>query len=470
MLKGIEHKLLNKGIDFNFEGIEYDSRLIKNNYIFVAMQGSNIDGNEFIASAIKNGAKLILTDRENINYSDYKDITFYYVPNLRKELGKIASNLYNNPQDKLCIIGITGTNGKTTSSYILEGILDKSARIGTTNYRIGDEFFEAKNTTPESLDLIKLMNLAVKKGIKYFIMEVSSHALSMGRVEMIKFSSVIFTNFTQDHLDYHKTMQDYLNAKLHIFDLLKDDAKVCINADDPTLSKLNKDNTSDFGINNGKIKGSILEYTNSGMKIKIDSYTLNTKLIGKHNLYNILGVYTSLVNLGMDKYDIIKKIENIPSVNGRFELIDNNLNAKIVVDYAHTPDGLDNVLNTLKEITESKLITVFGAGGDRDRTKRDKMAIISAKYSDEVIITSDNPRTEDPYNILEDIEQGFKEINFKNYTKMVDRSEAIKLAISKLKKGDSLIIAGKGHEDYQIIGKEKIHFSDKEEIIKALKK
>lgn len=472
MFENVKYEILQYVKDIEFNGIEYDSRRINKNNIFVAMRGTNANGNDYICSAIKNGATTVITDNKDIDISQYKDINFYYVENLRFNLGKIASNLYGYPQKKIKILGVTGTNGKTTSTYILENILENTSRIGTTNYRILDKIYEATNTTPESLDLIKLLDESVKKNVDYFIMEVSSHALSMGRCDMLEFDGAIFTNLTQDHLDYHKTMEKYFEAKARILNLLKDNAKLSINTDDKIVSKLKGDKTISFGMQVSDIIGHIIKTDNQYMYAKIEYmknvYKFKTKLMGEHNLYNILGVVSMLTNLGYDIKYILDKIEKIDYVPGRFELIENNINAKIVVDYAHTPDGLDKALKTLKNITGKKVYTVFGAGGNRDATKRSKMAEAALKYSDWVILTSDNPRNENPYDILEDIEKGFIQNNYKTYYVIEDRACAIKKAISYLKENDSLLIAGKGHENYQIVKGEKKYFSDKEEVLKCI--
>ncbi|WP_156285998.1 UDP-N-acetylmuramoyl-L-alanyl-D-glutamate--2,6-diaminopimelate ligase [Oceanivirga salmonicida] len=472
MFENIKYEVLKKLYEDIYTGIEYDSRKIKKGNIFVAMKGSIVDGKNYISNAIEKGASIVLVDDKNIDISKY-NVNIYYVENLRNNLGKIAANIYNHPEKNLKILGITGTNGKTTTTYILENILPNSSRIGTTNYRILDEYYNANNTTPESLDLIKLMAKSVEKKVEYFIMEVSSHALSMGRVDMLEFDGAIFTNLSQDHLDYHKTLDEYFNAKCRIIDLLKKDAKISINTDDKYVSTI-KEKSISFGIETGKIKGKVLEYTNELMKVEIEynnkKYRLDTKLMGKHNLYNILGVISMLTNLGLDIEYIIDKISKIDAVVGRFELIPNNKNCKIVVDYAHTPDGLENVLRTLKEITKGRVICIFGAGGDRDKTKRPIMAKKAALYSDYIILTSDNPRTENPDEIIDNIEQGLIELAYTNYQKITKRDEAIKMGVLMLKENDSLMIAGKGHEDYQIIGTNKIHFSDKEEVLKNIRK
>ena len=499
IFRDVEYEILKEGKKFEIKGLEYDSRKIKEDFVFVAMTGNTVDGNNFIQKAIDSGAKIIITEK-NINISEYKnadDVSFVLVKNIRKKLGIIASNYYGYPQNKIKIIGITGTNGKTTSSFILENILEKTSRIGTTGNRILDEEFETVNTTPESLELI---DKSVKKGADYFIMEVSSHALEIGRVDMLKFDSAIFTNLTQDHLDFHKTMENYFNAKKKIFSMLRHDknnGKGIINIDDEHGAKIysekNKDDYISVSIKNEEadILGDILNYTNNGMKVKInlknyfkkinsnlknkdeayeEEYKFEMGLVGEYNLYNVLGCVASALSFGIKMNDIIKKLETMPAVPGRFETIKNNIEARIVVDFAHTDDGLLNVGKTLKQITDNQVITIFGAGGDRDHEKRPKMAKAAIQFSDYIILTSDNPRTENPINILADIEKGLidEKYPFDKYLIISDRERAIKHGIKLLKKGDSLLIAGKGHENYQIIGTQKIHFDDRETVRKIL--
>ena len=350
IFKDIEYKVLKEGKKIEIKGIEYDSRKIKEDFIFVAMMGSVADGHDFIQKAIDNGAKIIITEK-NINLSEYKntsEIGFVLVKDIRKKLGLIASNYYGYPQNKIKIIGITGTNGKTTSSFILENILEKTARIGTTGNRILDEEFETVNTTPESLDLIKLIDKSVKKGADYFIMEVSSHALEIGRVDMLEFDSAIFTNLTQDHLDFHKTMENYFNAKKKIFSKLRNDKKRnstgIINIDDEHGAKIysekKQNNYISISVRNEEadILGDILNYTNNGMKVKIslknylkkihphlknkeEEYKFEIGLVGEYNLYNVLGCVASGLSLGIGMSDIVKKLETMPAVTGRFETI-----------------------------------------------------------------------------------------------------------------------------------------------------
>ena len=498
IFKDTEYKVLKDGKKFEIRGIEYDSRKIEKDFVFVAMTGSAVDGHNFIQNAVDNGAKKIICEKDvDVNqYTNTTEITFVLVEDIRKKLGIIASNYYDYPQNKIKIIGITGTNGKTTSSFILENILEKTARIGTTGNRILDEEFQTINTTPESLELIKLIDKSVKKGADYFIMEVSSHALEIGRVDMLQFDSAIFTNLTQDHLDFHKTMENYFNAKKKMFSMLRNNKNQgvgVINIDDEYGAKIyseKKDNNY-FSISvrneNVDIWGDILNYTNNGMKIKINlenyleknklnlknsdgEYKFEINLIGEYNLYNVLGCVASALSLGIEMSVIVEKLKEMPVVPGRFETIKNELEARIVVDFAHTDDGLLNIGKTLKQITDKRVITIFGAGGDRDHEKRPKMAKAAAKFSDYIILTSDNPRTENPVNILADIEKGLidEKYPFDKYLIISDRERAIKYGIKMLEKDDSLLIAGKGHETYQIIGTEKTHFDDREIVRKIL--
>ncbi|WP_083573730.1 UDP-N-acetylmuramoyl-L-alanyl-D-glutamate--2,6-diaminopimelate ligase [Streptobacillus notomytis] len=462
IFKGVEYRILNLIKEDNFKDMSYDSREIKEDDIFIALIGNITDGHNYISEAIKNGAKMIIAEREDYTYP--KDITVILVKNLRDNLGYIASNFYNYPQKKLKIIAVTGTNGKTTTTYILEAIFKNSARIGTTGYRILDSEYTAKNTTPESLDLIKLMKEAVDKNVEYFLMEVSSHALCQGRVKMLEFDSAIFTNLTQDHLDFHQTLEKYFEAKASIVNYLKDNARLIINKDNEYCKRLLNISDSFSLKENATINGEVLEYTLKGMKVKISKsdkeYIFTTKLMGEYNLQNILGAIISAYNLGVSLDDIINSIKDINSIAGRFEIIDNDKDVMVVVDYAHTADGLENILKTLSIMKKNKIVTLFGAGGDRDKTKRAKMAKAACKYSDLIYLTSDNPRTEDPEMILNDVEKGIE--SYIPYFKICDREIAIKKAIQNLQKNDILLVAGKGHEDYQIIGREKIHFDDRE--------
>ncbi len=466
---GVEHTVLNQGKARKHKEIEYDSRKIKRGGIFAALEGFSVDGHEFIDVAIEKGAAMVIVSKDV--EIKYPEVTYIKVENLRNKLGIIASNFYDWPQRKMKIVGVTGTNGKTTTTYIIETIIGNCSRIGTIEYKIGDAVFPAPNTTPESLDIVKMCAKSLEVGIDKLVMEVSSHALELGRVDMLDFDTAVFTNLTQDHLDFHKTMENYFIAKSKLFDKVKRGNKSIINIDDKWGAELYEKNSSrsiSYSLDTGNLTGRIAEYTNHDMVVDIvykgDKYTFTTELMGKFNLYNILGAIGAAIALGMELEDIILNIKNAKKVPGRFETVNEKQDYMVVVDYAHTDDGLINILQALKELRKGKIVTVFGAGGDRDKTKRPKMAKAAAKYSDYVIITSDNPRTEDPSKILEDIVAGLKEIEFPNerYDVIADREAAIAKAILFANKDDIILIAGKGHEDYQIIGKEKHHFDDRE--------
>lgn len=465
LLLGLEYKILQKGkTAIDYTGIEYDSRKITAGNIFVALEGAVVDGHKYIKQAVENGAKAILVSKEVA--LDFP-VEYILVKELRKNLGKIASNFYGYPQKKLKIIGITGTNGKTTSTYLLESILgsEKVARIGTVEYKIGNEIIEAPNTTPESLDIVKMCKKAVEKGLEYLVMEVSSHALSLGRVDMLEFDIASFTNLTLDHLDYHQSMQNYFEAKRKLFTMLKKQGRNSINIDDPYGEKLYKE----FGgysyslHKKADLTGEILEFHSDGQLVKLDImgdvFQLKLAILGRYNLYNVLGVIGIALQLGIEKEVILERVKSIKGAPGRFELVNCGQDYIVVVDYAHTGDALENILKSINELKKGRVITVFGCGGDRDPSKRPIMGEIAQRLSDIAILTSDNPRTEDPKKIIEDVLRG---MNGSNYLVEIDRELAIVKAIEIAKKNDIILIAGKGHETYQILGREKIHFDDRE--------
>lgn len=471
LFEGISYQVLNEGQDTKFKDIHYDSRKIKEGDIFVALSGISVDGHNFIPKAIELGAKMIIVSKE-VEVLD-KGVSYIRVQDTRQSLGIIASNFYGWPQNSLKIIGVTGTNGKTTSTFILEKLLGRCSRIGTVEYKIGDEIIEAPNTTPESLDLVKMMKKTLDLGIEYFVMEVSSHALEMGRVEMLKFDAAIFTNLSQDHLDYHKDMETYFKAKRKLFLKLKDSKKGTYNIDDSYGKLLFEEfgglsYSSKEGIIRGEILENKLHTTLVSLEYKGKKRVEEIKLLGLFNLYNLMGVMGALINIGFSFEELCKRLKNLQGVPGRFQGVEAGQNFNVIVDYAHTPDALTNILKALLEIKKTRIITIFGAGGDRDKTKRPLMAAEAAKYSDLVIITSDNPRTEKPEDILDDVEKGFENTSVA-YERFVDREEAIKRAINLAEKDDIILIAGKGHETYQIIGKEKQHFDDREIAEKYIK-
>ena len=466
-LVGVEHEILRETEEnIEYTGMEYDSRKIKEGNIFVALEGSVVDGHDYIEQAVKNGAKCILVSKV---IETKFPVKYVMIKNLRQKLGFIASNFYDWPQNELKIVGITGTNGKTTSTYLLESILGEknTARIGTVEYKVGDEIIEATNTTPESLDVVKICKKAVERGIPYLVMEVSSHALEFGRVAMLKFDAVSFTNLTMEHLDYHKTMENYFQAKRKLFTMLKPGCeKNCVeNIDDAYGKRLHEEfGGRSYSLNgDADITGKILEFHTDGQVVEIsingEVKRLKLAILGRYNLYNVLGVVGTALELGIDRDEIFAKIQNIKGAPGRFELINCKQDFIVVVDYAHTGDALENILNSINELKKGRVITVFGCGGDRDPSKRPVMGEIAERLSDIAILTSDNPRTEDPHKIVQEVAAGMKK---DNHIIEEDREKAIMKAIEIAKKDDIILIAGKGHETYQILGRHKIHFDDRE--------
>ena len=442
LLLGLDYEILQKGkTEIEFKGMEYDSRKIKDGDIFVALEGSISDGHKYIKQAIENGAKGVLVSKK---VEPEFPVEYILVKDLRKNLGKIASNFYGYPQKKLKIIGITGTNGKTTSTYLLESILgkEKVARIGTVEYKIGDEVIEAPNTTPESLDIVKMCKKAVEKGLEYLVMEVSSHALSLGRVDMLEFDVASFTNLTLDHLDYNENMDNYFQAKRKLFTMLKDSKKSSINMDDIYGDRLYKE----FGgysyslTKSADLTGEIVEFHSDGQFVRLnlmgEIFEEKLAILGRYNLYNVLGVIGIALQLGIGKNIILEKLKDIKGAPGRFELVNCGQDYIVVVDYAHTGDALENILKSINELKKGRVITVFGCGGDRDATKRPIMGEIAQRLSDIAILTSDNPRTENPHLIIEDVKKG---MNGDHYLVEEDREQAIVKAIEIAQKNDIIL-------------------------------
>ncbi len=471
ILKGINYNILQGNVNIDLTSVEYDSRKVNMDSLFVAIKGYETDGHLYIQKAIEAGAKaIILEDDADIEYSD--DIVVVKVENSRKLLGFISANFFGNPGDKLKIIGVTGTNGKTSITYFLKSILKEAGYkvgiIGTIENQIEDIVYESSVTTPESRDIQELLAKMVEAGCEYCVMEASSHALYLDRVAAIPFKTAIFTNLTQDHLDFHKDLAEYLNAKKILFTYIRDDGFSILNADDKTfenISNMAGGKIVSYSIfENSDYKASNIEMdingTNFTLLNKGNCTKINLKMIGEFSIYNSLAAIAAAHELGID-FSIIKEGLRKVSVNGRFQLIESNKKFAVVVDYAHTPDGLYNVLSTARKITSGKVICVFGCGGDRDQKKRPIMGKVAGEISDYLIITSDNPRTEDPEKIIDMVEVGVKETPAK-YVKITNRKDAIAYAIEMAVPKDIVIIAGKGHEDYQIVGKTKYPFSDYE--------
>lgn len=460
--------------------VVYDSRKIVKDCLFVAIKGGSFDGHSFISRAIELGAIAIVCEDLPTNYAENSEIVFIQVTDSRSSLGELANAFYDFPAENLQIIGITGTNGKTTCTFLAKAIWEAAGKsvavIGTTGIYIGQRFIEATHTTPESLELFSLINEIRNAGIDTVIMEVSSHSLVLKRVAAINFAGAIFTNLSHDHLDFHKTMLEYAKAKKMLFDMLPTGAIAVANADDEYAELMLQNSKADkFAVGFESKKGNIhcqnitlsKEATSFTIEEKDNSYKLTTKLIGRFNVENTALVAVLAMKLGIEFASIAKGLAKTIGAPGRMERYILSNKAVAVVDYAHTPDALEKALITCKDLLESngKLLVVFGCGGDRDKSKRPEMANIATSLADFTYITSDNPRTEDPALIIKDVEAGACN---NNYSSIIDRKEAIEAAIANSNSGDILLIAGKGHEDYQVIGTEKIYFSDSELVKKYI--
>ncbi|MFA5059923.1 MAG: UDP-N-acetylmuramoyl-L-alanyl-D-glutamate--2,6-diaminopimelate ligase [Candidatus Omnitrophota bacterium] len=480
LLKGIYKQSLPASfIDFDARSVSSDSRAIEKGSLFVAVKGPILDGTQYIDDAVKKGAKIVVADSYPGGVKKALDagICFLAVADPKKFLTDIAKNFYGDPSRKIKVIGITGTNGKTTTSYLVESILAKAAEkcsvIGTINHRIGNKILPSKNTTPGVIDNQHYLSDMVKEGVGYCAMEVSSHALDQGRVDGIDFNSAIFTNLTGDHMDYHQNMENYFQAKAKLFSGLSKDASAIINADDPygkRLVSLTKAKVITYGITHqADIVASDIQLSLSGSKFTLrhgkELEKMTTKLIGRHNIYNILSAVAQGLWQKIDMKDVERAIEDFENVPGRLERIEAGQDFHVFVDYAHTEDALKNILTNLRLVTKSRIILVFGCGGDRDKTKRPKMGMVASQLADFCIVTSDNSRSEDPQVIANEIIQGCKN---KNFTVILDREEAIKKAITLAGKNDVVVVAGKGHETYQIFKEKTISFDDCDVVKKYL--
>lgn len=457
--------------------IVFDSRKAVENALYVAIKGTVSDGHSFINSAIEKGASVIVC--EDFPEKIDENLTYIKVKNSSKTLGQLASNFYGNPSEKLELIGITGTNGKTTVTTLLFDVFKnlgfKSALISTVEYRIDDEIIPSTHTTPDIIRLNQMLAKAVEVGCEYAFMEVSSIGIHQNRTEGLHFKIGGFTNITHDHLDYHKTFDEYLRLKKSFFDLLPENAIAITNWDDKNgnvMLQNTKAKKATYALKTlADFHGRILESDFNGMLLNFNGKEFWTTLTGKFNAYNLLLVFAVALELGFHEDDVLQAISKLRRVNGRFETLKSDGGIFFIVDYAHTPDALENVLDSINEIRtkNERLITVFGCGGDRDHGKRPEMGKIATRKSTLAIITSDNPRTENPQEIIKEIEAGVESQNFSKFTVIPDRKEAIKMAIKFAEPKDIILIAGKGHETYQEINGVKHHFDDKETIIKLYK-
>lgn len=452
--------------------LSFDSRKISEGGLYIAVRGVAVDGHQFIGKAIDNGAGVIVC--ENFPEQKNENITYIKVTNTLKTLGILASNFYGNPSEKLKLVGITGTNGKTSVATLLYDTFKNlgypSALISTVEYRIVDEILPATHTTPDIITLNKILAQAVEKGCEYAFMEVSSHGIHQHRIEGLHFSIAGFTNITHDHLDYHKTFLEYLNTKKRFFDDLPETAVAITNVDDKNgnvMLQNTKARKKSYAVKTmADYHGKLLEVDFNGMLLHFNGKEFWTTLTGKFNVSNLLLVFAIAHELGFGENEILQALSQLKRVNGRFETIKSDGGIIFVVDYAHTPDALENVLDSINEIRtkNERLICVFGCGGDRDKEKRPEMGKVATKKATLSIITSDNPRTEEPSQIIKEIEAGIEAQNFSKYTSIPDRKEAIKMAIKFAEPKDIILVAGKGHETYQEVNGIKHHFDDKEVI------
>ena len=470
LLKNIKPTQIVGDENIDITGVNIDSRKIKPGHLFVAMKGTQVDGHQFIPKALDLGAVAILC--EDLPEEQKEGVTYIQVASTEDAVGKVATVFYGNPTEKLKLVGVTGTNGKTTIATLLYNMFRKlgykCGLLSTVCNYIEGEAIPADNTTPDPIELNALLSKMVEAGCQYAFMECSSHAIHQKRIGGLKFAGGIFTNLTRDHMDYHKTVENYRDAKKAFFDGLPKSAFAITNADDKNgmvmvqnckaqIKTYSTRSMADF-------RARILECHFEGMYLEIDGHEVGVQFIGKFNVSNLLAVYGTAIMLGQKPEDILVVLSTLKSVSGRLEPIHSPEGYTAIVDYAHTPDALENVLKAIHEVLngKGKVITVCGAGGNRDKGKRPLMAQEAVKQSDKVIITSDNPRFEEPQDIINDMLAGLDKQQMKKVVSIVDRKEAIRTACMMAEKGDVILIAGKGHEDYQEIKGVKHHFDDKE--------
>lgn len=475
VLKGIEEIEVRGDLEIDVPSIAYDSRKVENGGMFVAIVGFKMDGHNYIESAIQSGAKIIAMQEGAYDAGMIPEgITVVFSKDTRKFLPMVACNFYGNPTRELKVVGVTGTKGKTTTTYMIKSILEHAGKkvglIGTIANYVGDKCYESERTSPESLDLQRMFREMVNNKCDVAVMEVSSHSLALDRVWGIDFDIGVFTNLTQDHLDFHKTFDNYLAAKAKLFTMCKEGF---VNCDDMYAKKLMDMATcpiTTYGIDNNPFvfaRDIIITNSYSDFKMPFNKVIQRIKvdIPGRFTVYNALAAICVSIRLGAGVEDVLAGLENV-KVPGRSEVVPTTRNFTVIVDYAHTPDSLENILKASKVYTKGKIICVFGCGGDRDTAKRPMMGEIAGKLAGYTVITSDNPRSEKPEEIIRQIEEGMKKTNGK-YKVIVDRKKAIEHALRKAEKGDLILIAGKGHETYQEINGEKHHFDDRE-VVKEL--
>lgn len=470
ILFGVSLKSITGNRDEVVNGVAFDSRKVEKGSLFVAVKGLTVDGHDFIEAALEKGANVIVCEHVPKNLDE--NITVVQTDNSAKALGVIASNFYGRPSEKLKLVGITGTNGKTTCATLLYELFQNLGYtvglLSTVENKINHKVLDTSFTTPDAVQLNQLLAEMVDSGCTHAFMEVSSHALVQHRVAGIHFAGGVFTNITHDHLDYHKTFDEYIAAKKLLFDGLSSESFALVNVDDKrgtVMLQNTKAAKHRMGIRSmADFKVRIIHNTLQGLELNFSGVDVWFKLIGEFNAYNLLTAYAVAVLLEEEKEDVLSGLSTTTGASGRFEKVDNKSNVMAIVDYAHTPDALENVLRTIDDLRTKNemLVTVVGCGGDRDKTKRPKMAEIAARFSDKIILTSDNPRTEDPQQILEDMKEGIPKSKERNVMIITDRKEAIRTACNLVSDQDIILVAGKGHETYQEINGVRNHFDDRE--------
>lgn len=500
LLEGVEIKGISSAEGLDITGLAIDSRRVRAGDLFFALRGGRADGNAFIKEAIGKGARAVLTDqRAQAAEVLSAPAAVVQVEDGRAALARVAANFHKNPSGRLAVTGITGTNGKTTTALLVHGGLGRLGRgaglIGTIKYIAGGAEKPAPHTTPEAPDFQSMLGEMAAAGQGYAVAEVSSHALAQKRVDCTSFKVAVFTNLTRDHLDFHKTMENYFEAKKRLFaELLAEDGCAVINHDDPFGKRLAGElrgkrrvlaySAAPPGSGEGDrvspaedasgIRAENIQNLASGLCFDIlfegGRFPVSSRLIGAHNVYNLLAAFGALAGLGFSPRDAIRGLESLDGVNGRFEKVECGQDFLAVIDYAHTPDALERLIQAARAVSQGRVITMFGCGGDRDKGKRSEMGLIAAALSDFVIITSDNPRSEDPMAIIEDIKKGIPQDKAGRVEVIADRAEAIERAIGMARTGDAVLIAGKGHEDYQEINGVRSPFSDRLAALGALEK
>lgn len=463
--------------DAAVSSIQFDSRKVADGCLFVAVKGLKSDGHDFIDQCIEKGAVAVIC--ESMPEKQHEGVTYLCVKDSAEALGIIASNFYDQPSTKLKLVGVTGTNGKTTTVTLLFKMFRKlgykTGLISTVQNQINEEIIPASYTTPDALELNKILADMVAQGCTHCFMEVSSHSVVQRRIAGASYTGAVFTNITHEHLDFHKTFDEYIKAKKRFFDELPSSAFALVNKDDANglvMLQNTKAKKRTFALKNAAdYKCKVMENSLSGLVLNIDGREVWTKLIGSFNAYNLLGIYATAVLMGENKEDVLRILSTLDAVDGRFQSTKAPNGTIGIVDYAHTPDALENVLTTINDVRtpNEKIITIVGCGGDRDRTKRPVMAAIACEKSDKVIITSDNPRSEDPAEIIQEMEKGINPAYKRKAISIVDRREAIKTACHMAQKGDIILLAGKGHEKYQEIKGVKYPFDDMEILSENLK-